>query len=116
MSAHSLKIAICSYGAGNPRSIYNMITYIGYDVSIIRNPRDITAYDLVIIPGVGSFDFACQKLSADGWKESILSHADKSRKILGICLGMQILCESSEEGDLEAFSYYQVLSRSLNLN
>ena len=95
-------IAICSFGTGNAGSIVNILKKVGYDSKVFLSPEDINYVpNLIILPGVGSFDFAINKLKERGWIDYIHKHNIEKRKILGICLGMQLLCDESEEGSLK---------------
>ena len=95
-------IVILDYDMGNVGSIQNMIRKIGIkDIKISRDPVDVKAADKLILPGVGAFDTGMQKLEEYGLSDLIRHHALVERKpILGICLGMQLLGVSSEEGSL----------------
>ena len=95
-------IAICSFGTGNSGSIVNILKKVGYESKVFLSPEEINYVpDLIILPGVGSFDFAINKLLERGWIDYIQRHNIEKRKILGICLGMQLLCDKSEEGSLK---------------
>lgn len=90
-------IAIIDYGAGNIRSVEKALIHIGCEVTVTRNPLVLLAADAVVLPGVGSFGDAMQELRARGLEEPIRTFIDSGRPFLGICLGLQILFESSEE-------------------
>ncbi len=94
-----MEISICCYGAGNPKSIFNMIKKIGKKSKLCSSPNECINSKVIIIPGVGSFDYASKKIYSEGWDYKFQEHLDSGGYILGICLGMQILCESSEEGN-----------------
>jgi len=81
---------------GNILSIYNMLKYIGYDVEITNDPDKIQNADKIILPGVGKFDTGINFVTP--LKDSLLKARDNGAYILGICLGMQILVDKSEEG------------------
>jgi len=98
------KIVICSYGAGNTKSISNMLRRINRQAVITNDPLQITNPDVIVIPGVGSFDFATQRLRMTGWDKLIKSSIADGAKVLGICLGMQVLCDSSDEGVTKGLS------------
>lgn len=92
-------IAVIDYGIGNVSSIVNMLKKIGVDSILAKSSLDIQMADKIILPGVGSFDSGMQKLRASGLIDDIFMHALTQQKpTLGICLGMQMLGRSSEEG------------------
>lgn len=94
-------IGIVNYGMGNVGSIKNMLKKIGHASEICGNPKELGAYDKLVLPGVGAFDNAMAKLHAGGFSEKIVEFAASGKPILGICLGMQLLANSSEEGQLD---------------
>lgn len=95
-------IAIVNSGLGNVASIKRMIEKAGGEGHIIDSPRRLQKFQKIILPGVGHFDNGIAKLSETGFHSKILDLCkNKNVKIMGICLGMQLLCESSEEGDRE---------------
>lgn len=92
-------IAVIDYGVGNIGSIINMLKRVGSSAKVARDISDIEEADKIILPGVGSFDAGMQKLNSSGFVEAIKKHAVNDQKpLLGICLGMQMLGRSSEEG------------------
>jgi len=93
---------ICCIGIGNTSSIANMIKKTGGNPIKIFSPNEIQDnVNVLVIPGVGSFDYAMDKLHKSHWTDLIYSHIESNKFVLGICLGMQLLCESSEEGQRE---------------
>ena len=93
-------IAIIDYGMGNLGSIQNMLKRIGAPSIITSNVDEIYSADKVILPGVGSFDAAMQNLEKLNLIKPIKDMVlNKKKPILGICLGMQILLNGSEEGN-----------------
>lgn len=91
-------ITIIDYGMGNVGSIQNMIKKVGGTSEITADPARIAAASKIILPGVGHFDRAMKNLDQLRLVPVILSAASAGTPILGICLGMQLLAESSEEG------------------
>ena len=89
-------IAIVDYGAGNLMSVHNSLDFLGYDNKIAKEPEDLDRAAGVILPGVGAFPDAIQALSGSGLLEAVQDAAHK-KPFLGICLGMQMLFERSEE-------------------
>ena len=92
-------IAVIDYGMGNIGSICNIIERVGGEVMVLSSPSLLSNQSAVILPGVGAFDDAMNKLESNGWTDPLKRYAltDK-RLLLGICLGMQLLTRRSEEG------------------
>lgn len=97
-------IAILDYGLGNLGSISNMLKVIGEKSKITNDVEIIRSSDGIILPGVGAFDAGMTKLNESGLAEVIKDEANNGKHILGICLGMQILGNRSEEGTLSGLS------------
>ena len=92
-------IYIVDYGIGNLGSIENIILRTGGEVRISSNPTEIEKATKLILPGVGNFDYGMKKLKESGLNELIEQKALKEQiPTLGICLGAQMMCKSSEEG------------------
>lgn len=91
-------IAIIDYGLGNLGSIANMLRVTGARSVITEDRKVIQEADKIILPGVGAFDAGMEKLEQSGLVESLQKEAGNGKPILGICLGMQLLGDSSEEG------------------
>ena len=90
-------IAIIDYDAGNIKSVEKALLHLGQKVKITRDRDEILAADKVILPGVGAFGDAMAKLRQYGLEEVIWEVVNKGTPFLGICLGLQVLFESSEE-------------------
>lgn len=90
-------IAIIDYGVGNLFSLSSSFKKIGAEVMITSNPEDIKNADKLVLPGVGAFGDAAEKLSKSGLDKLIIEEANKGKKLLGICLGMQLLFDKSFE-------------------
>tara|TARA_Y100001968_G_scaffold316540_1_gene344503 strand:+ start:3666 stop:4304 length:639 start_codon:yes stop_codon:yes gene_type:complete len=92
-------IGVLNYGFGNLKSIDKALTFLDLDYQIINNETtNISNFDKLILPGVGSFDYGINKIKNDPRYEEILEAIDLQIPILGICLGMQLLFSSSTEG------------------
>ena len=89
-------IAIVDYGAGNLMSVHNTLDYLGYENKIAASADVIENAAGVILPGVGAFPDAMAALTDSGLTEAVLKAA-KGKPFLGICLGLQLLFDSSEE-------------------
>lgn len=90
-------IALIDYNMGNLRSVSNAFEKIGSKVEIVSDPEKLKDFDKVILPGVGAYKDAMEHLRGAGMQESILEFAKSGKPLLGICLGMQLLLDSSEE-------------------
>lgn len=90
-------ISIIDYDAGNIKSVEKALTYLGQEARITRDYDEIMASSHVILPGVGSFGDAMGKLKSYGMDKAIYDVVEKGIPFLGICLGLQLLYESSEE-------------------
>ncbi|MBE7047928.1 MAG: imidazole glycerol phosphate synthase subunit HisH [Ruminococcaceae bacterium] len=93
-------IAIIDYDAGNLRSVEKAFLYLGQNVKVTKDPELIKAADRVVLPGVGAFRDAMNKLKQSGLIPVIQEVIQKETPFLGICLGMQLLYEYSEEGNV----------------
>ena len=91
-----MKIAIVDYGAGNIQSIKFALKRHGYEGNLTSNAEEIRAAEKVIFPGVGEASSAMRKLKATGLDKVI---PELTQPVLGICLGMQLMCNYSEEGN-----------------
>ena len=90
-------IAIIDYDAGNLKSVENALLSLGQEVLVTRERSELLAADKVILPGVGNFGDAMEKLKAYGLVDVIREIAQQGKPFLGICLGLQLLFERSEE-------------------
>ena len=88
-------VVVVDYGSGNLRSIFNAFGHIDVDVTVSSDKNVLADADALVIPGVGSFGVAMNNLSP--FVDVIRSHVDDNKPLLGICLGLQLLFESSEE-------------------
>ncbi|MEY4963572.1 MAG: Imidazole glycerol phosphate synthase subunit HisH1 [Bacteroidota bacterium] len=98
-----MKIVIINYGAGNIQSILFAIERLGYSAVLTNNPDEIQQADKVIFPGVGEASYAMQKLKESGLDSLIPT---LKQPVLGICLGMQLMCHHSEEGNTEGLGIF----------
>lgn len=89
-------IAIIDYGVGNLKSVSNALRYLGCESVITADPQELEQADGVILPGVGAFPDAADKLRAAGLDQTVIIQGQK-KPVLGICLGMQLLLERGEE-------------------
>lgn len=100
-----MKIVIINYGAGNIQSIKFAIKRLGFEAVLTDNVDDILAADKVIFPGVGEASSAMSKLRTSGLDTLIPT---LKQPVLGICLGMQLMCNASEEGKTKGLGIFNV--------
>lgn len=93
-------IVIIDCGIGNTASVANMFRRVGHEVLVSADTDEVLSADKLVLPGVGAFDYAMHQLDKLGLAAAIGEVAEKATPILGICLGMQLLFERSEEGQL----------------
>jgi imidazole glycerol-phosphate synthase subunit HisH len=96
-------IAILKYNAGNIKSVQNALTRLGYKSIITDKPDELFSADKVIFPGVGEASSAMQYLKRRGLDKTIIS---LKQPVLGICLGLQLMCSHSEESDTECLGIF----------
>lgn len=90
-------INIIDYEMGNLRSVEKAFERLGFEARVSADPRDITSADKVVLPGVGAFRDCITNLREGGFVEPLLAHVEAGKPLLGICVGMQMLFDESEE-------------------
>lgn len=90
-------IGIIDYGAGNTGNVRRALNRLGRSSVLCGTPAEAEKCDLLILPGVGAFPPAMDKLNASGWNSFLQQWVNGGKPLLGICLGMQLLCETSLE-------------------
>ncbi|MFI8603960.1 imidazole glycerol phosphate synthase subunit HisH [Cellulophaga baltica] len=100
-----MKIVIINYGAGNIQSIKFAIQRLGFEAVLTSDVNEILAADKVIFPGVGEASSAMHKLKASGLDALVPT---LKQPVLGICLGMQLMCNATEEGDTNGLGIFDV--------
>lgn len=98
-----MTIAVVDYGAGNLFSIYNALDWIGAGPKLAREPEEIVGFDGIVVPGVGSFGRCMRRLSR--FEPALRRALEDGMPILGICVGMQVLFEGSEESPEEGLGW-----------
>jgi glutamine amidotransferase len=93
-----MNVVIADYGAGNLRSVVSALRRAGAEADITTDPADVRDAPLAVIAGVGHVERAARGLAATGLDEALCERAASGRPVLGICVGMQLLFEESEEG------------------
>ena len=100
-----MKIVIINYGAGNIQSILFAIERLGYTAVLTNNPEEIKAAEKVIFPGVGEASYAMKMIKESGLDTLIPT---LKQPVLGICLGMQLMCNHTEEGNTTGLGIFDV--------
>ena len=100
-----MNLVIIDYGAGNIQSLKFAIKRLGYEAFLSHDTSEIRSADKVIFPGVGEASSAMQKLSQTGLQNVI---PNLRQPVLGICLGMQLMCNGSEEGNTKGLGIFDV--------
>ncbi len=90
-------IGIVDYNMGNLASVINAFAKVGADATLESDPSKLDQYDKLILPGVGAFGDAMEHLQSNGMDVAVKAYAKSGKPLLGICLGMQLLFDSSEE-------------------
>ena len=90
-------IAVIDYGVGNLFSLSSSLAYLGLENKITRSARELDEASHIILPGVGAFGDAMEKLASTGLVPELERQAENGKPLLGICLGMQLLFEKSYE-------------------
>lgn len=99
-------IIIVDYGMGNLGSVLNMFKKVGAQSKISSDLNEISKAEKILLPGVGSFDAAMQRITDAGMKDILTNKAMVEKiPVLGICLGMQLLTDGSEEGELNGLGW-----------
>jgi glutamine amidotransferase len=99
MNSFKNHIGLVDYGAGNITSITNILKYINAKIDIVEKSSEIKFFHKIILPGVGSFGNAADFLKQRNYFEELDKFKKSKKLILGICLGMQLFCKSSEESN-----------------
>ena len=112
-----VKVCILDYGSGNVRSVYNLVSFLGFDV-IVSNERDeIESATHIILPGVGSFGAAMKKITTQLPLKVLENEIINNKKLfLGICVGMQVLAEKGyEHGDHDGLGWISGMVKKLQV-
>jgi len=110
-------ISIIDYGVGNVQAFLNLFYRLGIDAKRANNAKALNEATHLILPGVGHFDYAMNKLNASGLRDSLEKLVINSQiPILGICVGMQMFAESSDEGDLPGLGWISGNIRAFSEN
>jgi glutamine amidotransferase len=92
-------IALLDYGSGNLHSVSRALTHVGAAVQVCASPSDIGGADAILVPGVGHFGQCMRALRDTGFADAITGAVANERPVVGVCVGMQVLFDGSDEGD-----------------
>jgi glutamine amidotransferase len=108
-------IAIIDYGLGNIQSFFNLYKKLNIPVEVANTSRQLESAERLILPGVGSFDWAMHRLNDSGLRDT-LDHLviQKKMPVLGICVGMQMMAKNSEEGSAAGLSWFDAEVKKFN--
>lgn len=110
-----LVIGIINYGLGNVGSIHNMLRRLGIPSKVLTSPKECEDVHKLILPGVGAFDYGMQLLTEKNWIDVLNEKVIEDKyPILGICLGMQLMTKSSEEGSAKGLGWINAVTKRFN--
>jgi imidazole glycerol-phosphate synthase subunit HisH len=110
-------ISIVNYGSGNIRAIGNIYDKLRIPYNVAETAEEIARAEKIILPGVGAFDETMSKLNESGLREILHKKVVEEKKpVLGICVGMQILAKSSDEGSLPGLGWIDGIVRKFDVN
>lgn len=100
------KIGVIDLGVNNINSIVNISKKLGYNIDVVTESKNIKNYDKIVLPGIGNFDEVVNKCRLNGFEAELNEHVvTKKKDVLGICLGMQLMTNQSEEGEASGFKW-----------
>lgn len=100
------KIGIIDYGTGNLRSVVKAFEFLGAQAHILAEPSQFDKMEALVFPGQGTFDQCIRALQKTALDEAIINWIEKDKPYFGICLGLQVLFEGSEEGQLPGLALF----------
>ena len=99
-------IGLVDYGLGNIEAFRNIYNELSIDVMVAKTPEDLRRCSRLILPGVGAFDWAMSRLNDSGMRDALDEEVIRLNKpVLGVCVGMQIMAKSSQEGIMEGLGW-----------
>ena len=108
-------ISVVNYGLGNVKAFFNIYKSLGIKCEICDNKNSLKNANKIILPGVGSFDWAMNKLNESGMREVLDEMVlEKNIPILGICIGMQLMASNSKEGKEKGLNWFE--AKNLHLS
>lgn len=110
-------IAIVDYGVGNIRAFTNIYKHLNIPIKVARKAEDLIDVQKLILPGVGAFDYAIERLVQSGMREQLETLViNRKVPVLGVCVGMQMLAHSSEEGHLPGLGWIDGVVKKFDIN
>lgn len=114
---NNIDVGILNYGIGNLGSIQKMLEKIGYGSILISSVSDFRRVKKIILPGVGHFSEGVRALNESALRDPLIEFVEnKNSLLMGICLGMQLLCKHSEEGDVEGLGLVDAAVRKFDFS
>lgn len=107
-------VSVIDYGVGNNGSVLNMLRHIGVRADLIDHPKALESCERLLLPGVGAFDRGMDMLRERGLADALLESVGGGTPLLGICLGMQLLTNGSDEGSLPGLGLLNAKCRRLH--
>lgn len=93
-----MRVAVLNYGVGNYRALISSLREVGVEAVEVNRPKEVYNFGCTILPGVGSFDGAVVRLRRAGFDAALLELKEKGDRVIGVCVGMQLLFDKSDEG------------------
>lgn len=110
-------ITIIDYGVGNIRAFINIYKRLNIPIRIAKKTEDLEGVSKIILPGVGSFDYAMERLEQSGMRPKLNELVlEKKLPVIGICVGMQMLANGSDEGNLPGLGWIDASVRKFDVN
>ena len=106
MSIDCHRVGVVDYGTGNLRSVVKAFEHLGSFVKVLQSPEGFDEIDALIFPGQGTFDQCMEALNQTGFASAIKEWIAQDKPFLGVCLGLQVLFERSEEGELDGLGIF----------
>lgn len=114
---NSAAVTIIDYGIGNIQAFCNIYSGLNISVEVATTPVELSRAQKIILPGVGAFDWAMERLISSGLQETLTALVVKEKiPILGVCVGMQMMAKRSEEGNLAGLGWFDADVRRFDPN
>ena len=115
MSINGQRVGVVDYGTGNLRSVVKAFEHLGSKVYVLQSPKGLENVDALVFPGQGTFDQCMKALNDTGLASAIKEWIVMGKPFLGVCLGLQVLFENSEEGQLPGLSIFSGYVKKFSL-